>query len=456
MKPNWILPVAALTLGAVGGFITGKNTSEGEDSADLDTQSAMQTRASGTSRGASADTSMATRRSNRPTSVEDIYRAPGNISRLENLMRFYGGLGPDQLREEAMKLDDLPLNERMPASFLLFARWAEADPHGAMEYSNSMGMGGAFVRPTILQSWASVDPENAARYYTANPGQFALMNMGRMMGGGQGASDIIATEWARQDPQSALTWANSLSQGKSGAIAAVLGEVAKSDPKKAAQMLDQLAPDERGRAYTAIAGRYGSQDFAAAEAWIRTLPQDQQSDALAAAIEGLASKSPSEALSQVNRMPDGDAKNQVIPSLVGPLARTDPQAAAALINAQTDSDVKRESVRELMPAWTTQDPAAALAFARTQEPGPVYDRAMTGFITSNNSGNPAEMMALAESIENDRERTWAAGFTAQRWIQSDPDAAREYIGQSEAIPEGMRDRILEGRPMWGGGRGRGR
>ncbi len=68
------------------------------------------------------------------------------------------------------------------------------------------------------------------------------------------------------------------------------------------------------------------------------------------------------------------------------------------------------------------------------------------------------MMRLAENIENERERErgWSAGFTAQRWMQSDPDAAREYIGQSEAIPEGMRERILEGRPMWGGGRGRGR
>ncbi|MFU8893922.1 MAG: hypothetical protein ACNA8L_09865 [Luteolibacter sp.] len=454
MKTTWILSATALTVGAVGGFITGKSTNENAEAANADAISAMQTRATAGNRNSSAENS--TRKSSRATSVEDIYRAPGNLSRLENLMRFYGGLSAEQLREEALKLDDLPLNERMPASFLLFARWAEMDPYGAMEHSNSMGMGAAFVRPTILQSWASVDPENAARYYTANPGQFALMNMGRMMGGGQGAADIIATEWARQDAQGALAWANTLSQGKSSALAAVLGEVAKSDPQKAAQMLDQLAPDDRAGAYASIAGKYGAQDFGAAEAWIRTLPQDQQTDAYAAAIEGLASKSPTEALAQINRMPNGDAKNQLIPSIVGPLARTDPQAAAALINTQSDADVKRDSMRELMPAWTAQDPTAALAFAKTQQPGPVYDRAITSYITSNNSGNPAEMMRLAETIDNERERGWAAGYTAQRWMQSDPDGARSYIGQSELIPEGMRERILDGRPMWGGGRGRGR
>jgi len=450
MKTPWILPAAALTVGAVGGFFTGKNSSESADDAPSAT---VQTRAAGASRQASEENASTTRRGSRATSVEDIYRSPGNLNRIESLMRFYGGLSADQLREEAAKLDDLPLNERMPASFLLFGRWAELDPYGAMEYSNSMGMRGAFVRPTILQSWASVDPENAARYYTANPGQFAIMNLGRGMGGGQDAASIIATEWARQNPQAALTWADSLTSGKSDAIASVLGEVAKSDPEQAAAMLNQLAPADRAAAYTEIAGRYGAQDFGAAEAWIRTLPQDEQSAAFAAAIEGLASKSPKEALAQVNRMPDGDAKNQIIPTLVGPLARTDPQAAAALVSSQGDQNVQRDSMRQLMPAWTAQDPAAALAFASSQEPGPVYDRAMTSYITNNSSGNPAEMILLAETIDNDRERGWSVGFTAQRWMQSDPDAARAYIEQTDTISDNMRERLLDGRPMWGGGRG---
>jgi hypothetical protein len=374
---------------------------------------------------------------------------------MEGLMRFYGGLDAEQLRAEADKLEEMPLNERMPASFLLFARWAELDPYAAMEYSNTMGFRGAFVRPTILQSWASVDPQNAAKYYSANPGEFAMMGMGRGMGGGQDAASIIATEWARQNPQGALDWANSLTQGKSDALAAVLGELAKADPQAAAQMLSQLAPEDRGAAYASIAGRYGAKDFSAAQAWIRTLPQDEQDEALAAAFQGLASKSPTEALAQIGSLPEGEARNEIVPNLVGPLARTDPQAAARLIGTITDEEASRDSVRELMPVWTAKDPAAALAFAQSQGAGPVYDSAMASFVTSNHSGNPAQMMQLAESIEGERERGWSIGFTAQRWMQSEPDAARAYIQQSEAIPEEMRERLLDGRPMWGG-RGRGR
>lgn len=454
MKKPWILPAAALALGMIGGFITAKNNFNKAVALTEDSANAIQTRASGNRRTPSAENLASQQHGTRATSIDDIYRAPGNLSRLENLMRFYGGLTTEQLRDEAMKLNNLPLNERMPASFLLFARWAEMDPYGAMEFSNSMGMGGAFVRPTILQSWASVDPENAARYFSANPGQFTFMNMGRMMGGGQDAAEIIATEWARQDPHGAITWASTLAQGKAGALAAVLGEVAKSDPQKATEMLDQLAPGDRADAYTTIAARYGAKDFNAADAWIRTLPQDQQSEAFAAAIQGLAAQSPAQAVAQISRMPEGDAKNQLIPSLIGPLARTDPQAAAALINAQSDSGVKRDSMRELMPAWTSQDPSAALAFAREQETGPVYDRAMTSFITNHNMGNPADMIRLAETIGNERERGWSVGFTAQRWMQSEPLAARAYLEQSEAISDGMRQRILDGRPIWGQGRDR--
>lgn len=452
MKSPWILPAATLAVGALGGFFAGKNTNQTDLEAEAET-STMQTRPAGGSRTNDGTNAAGPRRGPRASSVEDIYRTPGNLSRMESLMRFYSGLNAEQLSEEADKLDDLPLNERMPASFLLFARWAELDPHGAMEYSNAMGIRGGFVRPTILQSWASIDPQNAAKYYAANPGQFAMMGMGRGMGGGQDAASIIATEWARQDAQGALDWVNSLNQGKSDALAAVLGELAKSDPQAAAQMLNQLSPEDRGAAYASIAGRYGAQDFSAAQAWIRTLPQDQQADALTAAFEGLASKSPEQALAQINSVPDGDTKNQIIPSLIGPLARTDPEAAARLISSMADEEAQRDSVRELVPAWTAQDPAAALAFAQSQQSGPVYDRAMASFVTSNHSGNPAEMMQLAETIENERERGWSVGFTAQRWMQSDADAAREYIQQSEAIPENMRDRLLDGRSMWGG-RGR--
>ncbi|MCH1922960.1 hypothetical protein L9G15_26470, partial [Shewanella sp. A3A] len=77
--------------------------------------------------------------------------------------------------DAAGKLEDLPMSQRIMASMLLFARWGEIDPQGALAHAATLGPGGMFARPTILQSWASTDPANAGKYFSENPGEFAMM-----------------------------------------------------------------------------------------------------------------------------------------------------------------------------------------------------------------------------------------------------------------------------------------
>jgi hypothetical protein len=459
MKNTWILPTAALAVGAVGGFISGKNTAgDGDGARNGDQQAEVRTRASARP---SAGTAENTRRGSRAASVEEIYRTPGNSSRVQALMAYYSGLSADQLQEEADKLDSLPMAERVMASFLLFSRWAEVDPMAAMTHSNSMGFAGAFVRPTILQSWASVDPANAAKYFTDNPGQFAMMGAmggGRGGMGGQGAASIIASEWARQDPEGAMAWANSLKQGKGDAISSVLAEVAKTNARKATEMFAGMDAADREGAYRAIASQYGAQNFDEAQSWIRTLPADQQDAAYAEALRGLAGSNLSRAISEAAAMKPGSDKDRLVPDLVGILAKSDPAAAAKLAASQESERAQRDSMRALIPAWTAQSPAAALEHIKSQPAGPVYDAAMTQYVMSNSKGNPAELIAQAQTITDDGDRNRALGVTALRWMQTDSEAAKSAI-QVMDIPENMKERLLDGRPFWGGGgggRGRGR
>jgi len=114
-----------------------------------------------------------------------------------------------------------------------------------------------------------------------------------MMGGGrgpmvgQGGASIIAGEWARQDPASALAWTSGLGSGrgqwkravekgsgkgqwkravekgsgKGQVMTAVVAEVVKIDPRQAAEMLADMDAVGRGRAYQAVAEPYGAQDL---------------------------------------------------------------------------------------------------------------------------------------------------------------------------------------------------
>ena len=445
----------ALVVGAAGGYISGKSPDSAGGASAVENP-AQRTRGSTRSGGSPAGESA--RKGHSGSSVGQIARIPGSSNRTQALLDFYAGLTAEQLAEEATKLENLPMNERMMASFLLFGRWAEVDPTAAMAFSSTMGMAGGFVRPTILQSWASVDPVNAAKYFAANPREFAMMDMmggGRGPMGGQGASSIIASEWARQDPAAALAWASSLATGKAAAMSAVVGEVAKSDPRKAAEMLGKMDPAERADAYRTVAAQYGALDFSEAQTWIRSLPADEQAAALASAVGGLSNTDPVAAAKQVAAMEAGDAKDRLIADVVEDLARKDPQAAADFIKEQDSEQAQRDSMRQLMPAMVSKNPIAALAFVNSYQPGPVRDSAVRSYVWSNNTGAPADLIKVAESITDNDDRNRTVGVAAMRWMREDPAAAKAYVEASTTLSDEAKKNIVEGGSMWGGGRGRG-
>lgn len=453
MKNTWIIPVAALAVGAAGGYISGKGSGDGKTAGNAVEEAKQRLKSSSRTSSTVAD---GAKKVARGSSIEEIARIPGNSNRIQALLEFYAGLTPEQLAEEAGKLESLPVNERIMASVLLFGQWAEKDPQAAMAYSNTMGFAGAFVRPTILQSWASVDPSTAAKYYAENPREFAMMGMmggGRgPMGGGQNGASIIASEWARQDPAAALNWASGLGADKVSAMNSVIGEVAKTDPAAAAGMIAKLDPESRTAAYETVATQYGASNFADAQVWIRTLPADQQAAALSSAIEGLSSKDPVVAAQQLKLMPDGDAKNGAVDDVVRALARTSPQDAADLIKSFDDERAQRNGLGALMGTWVSQDAKAAETYALSLPQGRVQDSALQPLIWGNNSSSPTQLLSLASNITDEGDRTRTEAGVYMRWMREDPDAAKSAI-QSSSLPQQLKENLSEGRGMWGGGPG---
>ena len=454
MKNSWIVPAAALVVGAIGGYAFPKNSKTVSDTVDnASSAEASSDKASSSKRSAS---DQAVKRGPRISTTADITRMPGNSDRVRALLDFYAGLTPAQLEDEAHKLEGLPMNERIMASFLLFGRWAEKDPQAAMAYTNKIGFAGAFVRPTILQSWASADPVNAAKFYASNPREFAMMGMmgGRGPGGGgQGGASIIASEWARQDPAAAMAWAGSLTTEKNQAMSSVVGEIAKTDPKKASEMVAAMDSADKSDAYRAIASQYGASNFAEAQAWIRTLPTADQAAAMASAISGLSRTDPQSASVQVAAMEAGDAKDRAISSVVNDWARLNPQAAATFLKQQDSTQAQQDAMRQLMPTWVGQDSTAALAYANSYGAGQVRDSALQSYVWSNNAAPPADLVKVAETITDEGDRSRTVGIAASRWMREDPTAATAYIQQSTTIPDDQKQRIISGQ---GGGFGGGR
>lgn len=440
MKNPWILPAAALLVGGAGGFFAGKTGGSGQSDSNQDSLALSASR--GSNRGGSSSSEAS--RSKSSKSLSDIRKTPGQNGRIQALLDYYQNLTPDQLEAEAAKLENLPMNERIMASILLFGRWAETDPKAAMAYSDKMGMGGMFVKPTILQSWASVDPENAAKYYAENPREFQMMGMGMGGRGGSGAS-VIASEWAKNDPQAAMAWAQSLQgRDKTQATTSVVRELASTDPEKAVSLANGLDGEAQKDAYASIASQWGAKDFNAAETWIKSLPADQQQAALAEAIGSLANSDPQAASQKIASITDEDSKRRAISDTVDAWSRQDPQAAATWLLSQGSEDVSRNAMRDLMRNWSSQDDSAAVAFISKQPAGETRDEAVGTYIWSNRSENPQSVMTLAESITDERARQRAVATAAEQWMRTDPEAAKEYIAQSTTISDEAKQRLQDG------------
>jgi hypothetical protein len=457
MNKSFLVPGVALAIGLGVGFGAGKSGSGNGDETSA-AEANVRTRA-GERSGAGADGASA--RDRKARSVEEIYLKPGQTNRIQGLLDFYSNLSPDEFASEAEKLDALPFNERILASVLLFGKWAEVDPTAAMAFTDSMGMAGAFVRPTVLQGWASTDPVNAAKYYTDNPGQFAMMNMmggrGARGMGGQGAAGIIAGEWAKQDPAGAMEWASGLKSNSGDAMTAVITQVAKTDPSKAAEMLGGMAAEEQGGAYEMIARQWGAKSFAEASAWANGLPEEQRSAAMSAAIEGLAQSDPESAASEISKMTDADARRDAVPTVARNYARTDVRGSMDWLNSLGDDEAKKDSMREVMPIWAASDSEAALGFIKSQTSPEVKDRAAETYVWSNRTTPPAQLAEVAGMITEEGSRNRATGVVAARWMQEDKEGATQFINGSTAINDDMKERLLSGRPMWGDDRrGRGR
>ncbi|MCX6845875.1 MAG: hypothetical protein NTU84_04820 [Verrucomicrobia bacterium] len=339
MKKPWMFVLLALALGTIGGFITGQKI--GSENVKVRSSSKEQVAGSAKAKqGARHESATVrdTKRAKRSLSISQVSGTPGSTKRVQAMLDFYADLSPSQFEREAGKLDQLPMNERLLASFLLFGRWAELDPTAAMGFSGSMGFGGIFVKPTILQGWASVDPAGAAAYLAANPREFSTMGYGGPAGGRGGVS-IIGAEWARQNPAAAMAWASSMGEGRTEAISAVVGEVAKLDPAKASKMLAGMSGEDFTEAFRSVARSYGAKNFEEAQAWIKSLPVGQQDEALASAIGGLSSDdAAATAAGQVKLMSQGAAKDRAVAEVVGDIARDDPKYAAEFLQDQGGDD----------------------------------------------------------------------------------------------------------------------
>ena len=431
----YLVPVAALILGGLGGYLVGSGS--GEQGGPVEKEGVRKTeRLTTTLDGAASERNVSY------GSTTEILQSPGQSARVGRLLEFYENLDPALFADEAKRIEDLPWSERLLASYLLFSRWGEEDPRGALAHADQMGFGGRFVKPTVLQAWAGEDPEGAAQYFTDNKKEFEGGGFGRR-GGGQSPAEGIAKEWARKDPAAALAW----SQGLDGrdarrSIEAVFSQVAQDNPAQAAEMLAGASLGEgREGAVEQIARNYGKLDPEAADAWIASLPEGERAEATREMIGGLASQDVAAAASKALSL-SGDSRDGAIADVAGQMSRENPAGALEWLVENGSASAQQQGIDDVMRNLAPRDDAAAREFIASQEVGEVKDSAAAWYVFSNRSDDPVTVMNVALSIDDERRGNRAARRAAQQWLRSDETAAREFIEGSDAFSEEQRERLL--------------
>ena len=444
MKPNILIAVAALLIGGAGGYMMGTGDDKGQgtesgQTGDRPSRSPVTGRSGGTSGSAVPAASRGGRSSG---GMREILAEPGQTNRIMNLLEYYSDLDPDQFESEIKKLQGLPMSQRMLAMNLLFSRWAETDPKGALEQSRQMGFPEMFMaRAGAVSGWAASNPEGLAREYTSNPDDF------RMGPGGRGSGDtvsMIAGEWAKQNPEAALKWARTLEGREAGeAISGIFNEMAQQDPEAALRMATSLSGEERGDAYESIAESWAISDYAAADKWINSLSGEEKSEARFAAVESLANVSPAQAAQETNKLPEGEERDDLVAEVSREWARQDAPAAFDWLTESGSDGAVEEGIGRVVGALAREDPERVLEYIDSQSAGEVRDNAVQGYVYGSRDAPPAETIRLAETISGEESRQRAVTRVAYEWAREDPQATLQYLETTEAIGEESRERISE-------------
>lgn len=442
MKTQIIIPIACVAVGSAAGFMLGQNSQpEATASLPAPARAASAQRVVTNHSGSNHDGEARQGRTRQVNSLEDALFQKTQTGRMVALMDYFSKLDPSSFSEEADKLSELPMSDRMMSSLLLFSQWGETDPLSAMSYTKEMGRIGGFVNGTVLKSWASSDPLKAAEYYAENAGDFNTFGRG----GAQSRAGTIAAEWASQDRAAALSWALSLEGDDSAAaVASIFNQIATNDPAEAVLSLANLS-DEAAKisATNTIARKWGASDWGAAEVWISSLPADQQAEASASAIRGLSEVDHLAAADKLAASPAVAGFSDVMESITRRWSREDPASASAWVVANGSVEDQAESIGAAVSSWANVDAPAAYAFVNEQQVGVVRDAAATNYLAANRNGDTNENLALAETVTDSNSRARAIGLSVANWMKEDAEAASAYINNTDLLTDEQKPRIIQ-------------
>lgn len=403
-------------------------------------------------------------------------------------MRQLAGLDPQRALSVARNLDDFEL--RNEALSTVFQSWAQRDPRAAARALESID--NPTVRSgagwSVASALARSDPREAlawAMRLEGRPGdifrsvvseiaqrdpELALTSLASLPPSSNRAQlqSMVLGYLAQSDPAIAITYAEDMPPGQSRdqALASIANTWANHDPAAAMEWVLTRSPAEQHRLLSSVAYNLANENPELALAYIDRLDGALRSEWIGQIISSLSYQNPQIALDWAARHRDDPNHDQWMQAIISGLAAGDVRRAAALLDTISDPQIAHNATVQLAHQWANQDPAAAARWVASLPAGDADAGLVQAVVTSWQSYDPAAAAAwvdalpagarrdaglaallsgghlatadarsLLRRIDDPTLRQDAAQQHVFHLMNSDPDAARAFVDESDFPPE---------------------
>lgn len=338
----------------------------------------------------------------------------------------------------------LPGNTRQNVLPSVLSQWAAQDFDAAKNWITSQDdpimLNHSLA--SFIHTWAQQDPVEAADFLSKAP-----KGPNR-----QSQYSILASQWANNDRDAALAWAQGIENKnlRTNATNGVYQQWANQDPAGAAEQL-ALHRDKDGRQQllNTVASNWISQDPAAARIWMDSLPAEDRFTAAGAALSSLSYSQPEEAALLYDQLAS-DATNteeqlNKISHQAGQIARYwgqhDPGAAADWAENIPEENARSQAYQSIASQWAQYDPTALSQWIDDLPTGKPRDGATQTLVQNVQQVDPASAYDWAETISDENSRYHAIRGTINHWKKTDPEAARQ-AANSANVSDKHREELL--------------
>ena len=368
--------------------------------------------------------------------LESILAETDPIKRMKLLLEYAESISPNQIPAMLAALSGQPKwgkgnPETEMIKHMLLTRWAQSDSDAAYESLTNFSFKQNRWNPqSLLSGLASSDPQRAAAWIS-DP-ENGVSNFGKY---GNQLASTVATEWARQNPEAAFTWAGTLPENlQAAAYSTIISQMAGRDPQQATTLAMTLeAGATRSQFFGDIASSWARTSPSGALAWSASLEGSERTETLREAIGVWSGTEPAAAARYLDQISGQESIDPYLRQVASQWAAQQPAEAAQWVIGQEDGQGRTEAMSYVMWNWGRQDAQATGEWIGTQPAGESRDGAILGFSKAVATQDPDIATQWAHHISDENMRSEMTGYTLGQWNRQNPQAAQKWAEQNGVV-----------------------